>query len=550
MFNQILEPIEFDIDVNSSYNANYNENEKKIYFNSSYPDFVTSSHEFGHWVHNNVDFYLPHSSGNICNSHWFTKETTTQCSFVEGWAEYYSASCLDYWRLSESASKIEYTTGDYAPCFDDNNNIYQFLDYSQSLLCTNVDNKKVEGVFASFCYSLTDSYEKRALNYSGDNEDLHFSNSFLLNHLYRAKVLAEYNNYSIIEGFKDALIEDLSSFQYEAKVNSINALFNALINRNGVARPATPNLLVLNGNQNNRLLTWNDNTCPSSLSLQTLGYGNYFNEFNFYQNQENGFNIYRKNVLDNYSWDGTLNGYTLIHTTNSNTTNWEDDEVLNSGLYSYIVVAFNADGNSIPSAQVLTNCSLDARPDNLSLTNHISNNVELSSAKYNIEAGQNTYIILPSSDVTFCAGSNITLNPGFKVLEGGKFHSYIQDCNVCSEQSNLFLIHNVEIPKDNEIDNSHSAKTGIEIKTELYDCKPNPANSSTSINYYAPIGSEINFDISNIFGEVVIRLENTIESFTGEHSKVIDTSKFPSGTYFVTMRSAEKIETKKLIIIK
>ncbi|MCX6146826.1 MAG: T9SS type A sorting domain-containing protein [Candidatus Kapabacteria bacterium] len=103
---------------------------------------------------------------------------------------------------------------------------------------------------------------------------------------------------------------------------------------------------------------------------------------------------------------------------------------------------------------------------------------------------------------------------------------------------------------ENTNKNSQNAKTGLEIKTELYDCKPNPANSSTSILYYAPKGSEINFDISNIFGEVVIILENTIESFTGEHSKVIDTSKFPSGTYFVTMRSAEKIETKKLIIIK
>lgn len=150
---------------------------------------------------------------------------------------------------------------------------------------------------------------------------------------------------------------------------------------------------------------------------------------------------------------------------------------------------------------------------------------------------------------------NLILQTGVdKICNTPMYDRVIDVSSFCNSQGNHDYKSNNRIQtlimKNDKIDNSNTAKTGLEIKTELYNCKPNPANSSTSILYYAPKGSEINFDISNIFGEVVIRLENTIESFTGEHSKIIDTSKFPSGTYFVTMRSAEKIETKKLIIIK
>ncbi|MCX6147237.1 MAG: T9SS type A sorting domain-containing protein [Candidatus Kapabacteria bacterium] len=164
-------------------------------------------------------------------------------------------------------------------------------------------------------------------------------------------------------------------------------------------------------------------------------------------------------------------------------------------------------------------------------------------------------IIISNSNSAKLLTPNLILQTGVGNLCNTPMYKPVSDVSsFCNDNGNSDYKPNNRaqtlILKDEETDNSNTAKTGLEIKTELYDCKPNPANSSTSILYYAPKGSVINFDISNIFGEIVIRLENTTESFTGEHSKVIDTSKFPSGTYFVTMRSAEKTETKKLIIIK
>ncbi len=129
-----------------------------------------------------------------------------------------------------------------------------------------------------------------------------------------------------------------------------------MILQNGSPRPATASLINVTGNWMSRTITWNDNTSPASLSYQREG-----SSLNFYyypvQNQESGFRIYHKEFSG--SWDGTLNGYNLIGTVGQNSTAFTDTRQL-VGNHSFIVVAYNSGGNSIPQAQITVNYPLVA----------------------------------------------------------------------------------------------------------------------------------------------------------------------------------------------
>jgi hypothetical protein len=84
------------------------------------------------------------------------------------------------------------------------------------------------------------------------------------------------------------------------------------------------------------------------LQFQREGSQSWFSYFPV-QNQETGFKIFRR--IASGSWDYTLNGYSEIGTAQQNTTSWTDNTVLSPGTYSYVVVAYNGAGNSLPKAE-------------------------------------------------------------------------------------------------------------------------------------------------------------------------------------------------------
>jgi hypothetical protein len=154
-FNATLTPVFYRCISNQGSTAYYTPSWSMITFDDYYPDAWTAYHEYGHYSHHRADNDFP---SGFCPSdgHWFTKQTNDDCAFTEGWAEFYSAACLDYWYQTENSTQIELTGGDFLPCEPDNWNIYQFFDYGQGLLCTGRNNTAVEGAVASFFYSLYD----------------------------------------------------------------------------------------------------------------------------------------------------------------------------------------------------------------------------------------------------------------------------------------------------------------------------------------------------------------------------------------------------------
>ncbi|MBS4013905.1 MAG: T9SS type A sorting domain-containing protein [Bacteroidetes bacterium] len=538
-FNTTLSAVHYRCISNQGSTAYYTPSWEMITFDDYYPDAWTAYHEYGHYSHHNADSDFP---VGFCPSdgHWFTKQTNDDCAFTEGWAEFYSAACLDYWYQTENSTQIELTGGDYQPCVPDNWNIYQFFDYGQGLLCTGRNNTAVEGAVASFLYSLYDGYDQRFNNYSGDNEDLSFSGAFLRNNLDYGVAYARYNNYALIDGYKRVLIASLDNYQKNEITASINAFYNSLFNNQGVQRPATATQLEITGDYNSRYLIWNDNTCPDEMNIPTLGGWSDF--YTFFQNNETGFRIYRKTMGPTEEWDGTVNNFSLIQTTLEDIINFTDNSVLSPGRYCYVVVAFNAGGNSIPKAHKIIECSQSATPSVIAVNEDMDNVIRNFAASNLIEiANINETSIFNSSIITFCSGQEIVFNPGTTIESGSDVRAYIDNCPGCSYSSDPPLF------KSNKYENfSDLEKRSLDRIT----IQPNPFGDVTRISVNLTEPSEIRLEVFDLLGNRVAIITSGEHFPIGSHDFTFSGHQHTSGVYYLKLTTNKEHISRQLLLIK
>ena len=86
-------------------------------------------------------------------------------------------------------------------------------------------------------------------------------------------------------------------------------------------------------------------------------------------------------------------------------------------------------------------------------------------------------------------------------------------------------------------------------KIRLYRNYPNPFNLATIIRYALPEKSHISLKVYDLLGREVITLIDSNKK-AGYYSVPFDGSRFSSGIYFVQLRSANYIETKKMMLLK
>ncbi len=92
-------------------------------------------------------------------------------------------------------------------------------------------------------------------------------------------------------------------------------------------------------------------------------------------------------------------------------------------------------------------------------------------------------------------------------------------------------------------------KKEIPIVFSLSQNFPNPFNPSTEIRFTIPKFTEVNLTVYNILGEVVESLINK-DLTAGTYNIKFDGSKYSSGVYFYTLRTEDKMLTKKMILLK
>lgn len=78
---------------------------------------------------------------------------------------------------------------------------------------------------------------------------------------------------------------------------------------------------------------------------------------------------------------------------------------------------------------------------------------------------------------------------------------------------------------------------------------PNPFNPSTKITYALPVNADVNIEVYDILGRVLLTLVNEPQT-AGYKSVEFDTPGFPSGIYFYRLRSGGFVDVKKMALIR
>jgi len=89
----------------------------------------------------------------------------------------------------------------------------------------------------------------------------------------------------------------------------------------------------------------------------------------------------------------------------------------------------------------------------------------------------------------------------------------------------------------------------LSIDFSLIQNYPNPFNPTTQIDYSLNNPVNVSLKVFNILGEEVAELVNEKQT-SGSYSVFFDASELSSGIYFYTLKAANFVETKKMILIK
>jgi hypothetical protein len=78
---------------------------------------------------------------------------------------------------------------------------------------------------------------------------------------------------------------------------------------------------------------------------------------------------------------------------------------------------------------------------------------------------------------------------------------------------------------------------------------PNPFNPTTTINYNLAQSGQVSIDVYNVAGQKVDTLVNDFMT-AGSHSVVWDATDVAAGMYFYTVKAGDRVETKKMTLLK
>ena len=79
---------------------------------------------------------------------------------------------------------------------------------------------------------------------------------------------------------------------------------------------------------------------------------------------------------------------------------------------------------------------------------------------------------------------------------------------------------------------------------------PNPFNPSTIIEFTIPQSGFATMKVFNVLGQEVATLFEGMAEAGKIYATRLNASSLPSGLYFYRLRSSEKVETKRMVLVK
>jgi predicted GH43/DUF377 family glycosyl hydrolase len=153
----------------------------------------------------------------------------------------------------------------------------------------------------------------------------------------------------------------------------------------------------------------------------------------------------------------------------------------------------------------------------------------------------------------------VNLNP---VLEPGSYGSFDDLCvrgPIVLLDNDLYKMWYISICHDIIWGTGYATDSSmVSIETDdlhlpeifkLLQNYPNPFNAKTTIQYSLPKQSIVSIDIFDILGSKIEKISEGIK-LAGEHHVVWDATGQPSGIYFYRIKAGDKIETKRMTLLK
>lgn len=180
-------------------------------------------------------------------------------------------------------------------------------------------------------------------------------------------------------------------------------------------------------------------------------------------------------------------------------------------------------------------------PTNLVLTGTVTG-TEVNAASNTIAS---TQTITSTADVTYSAGTSITLNPGFSVALGGLFLAKMDGCNARAPREFVPVTGTYVPPADKAGESQFATTEGYEVGNY-----PNPFRSHTWIAFRTPRETRVSLEVYNIQGEMVGVVLRDDLRHAGSHTVSFDGSDLAPGQYFLKYTAGEQVSTHKMLVVR
>ncbi len=144
------------------------------------------------------------------------------------------------------------------------------------------------------------------------------------------------------------------------------------------------------------------------------------------------------------------------------------------------------------------------------------------------------------------AGNSITLESGFSSELGAELSATIENIHECGSSSSPAPKITVQ-----NVPGEHDDMNDVQVKSEpdfSYTVYPNPSGEFINITYSLDTEMLLSIELTNLFGQKIKTVLPEQNQQAGTNSLQVSVSDFSTGTYFLTISSANQIKTEKIII--
>ncbi|MEM6318102.1 MAG: reprolysin-like metallopeptidase [Bacteroidota bacterium] len=238
--------------------------------------------------------------------------------------------------------------------------------------------------------------------------------------------------------------------------------------------------------------------------------------------------------------------------------------VLGNGTYcvnlSTNTIKLTINGSSSPTGQGEGTCLAGDEvlpteiPNSAGTYTYRSSTTLMNNGMVEIESGYN---------VSFLAGTSVTLKNGFHAKANSTFLAKIEACSpFVPNQPDIKVYRYSPKTKDAlvEVTNTTTTLADQSIAGEIFpngdaqtiDFKiaPNPSNLFTNLNFDLPTASQVNLTVFDMNGKVVKSILRNTSMTKGRHQIQYTPSDIRGGMYYVVLQASEQVATQKMILIR